>query len=57
LLGIAVTAVTAAACTGGGGTPQPVSTAPGITRTLGGTVPSGTSAPGSTTGFIAVSGA
>jgi outer membrane protein assembly factor BamB len=34
LLGMALTAMTAAACTGGGGTSQPVSTLPGITRTL-----------------------
>jgi outer membrane protein assembly factor BamB len=45
LLGIALTAMTAAACTGGGGTSQPVSTAPGIIRTLG-----GTSSPGASSG-------
>lgn len=52
-MGVAMTAVAVTACTGGGDTPQSVSTAPGITRSLGGTVPSGTSAPGGTTGFPA----
>jgi outer membrane protein assembly factor BamB len=61
LLGIALAAMTAAACTSGGGTPQPVSTSPGITRSLSGAVPSGTApsgtassgtvGPGGATGF------
>jgi outer membrane protein assembly factor BamB len=58
LLGVALAAMTAAACGDGGATSQPVSTAPGIARTLGGTVPSGTTTSGSarsgaTTGFPA----
>jgi outer membrane protein assembly factor BamB len=53
LLGIALTAAAVAACSGTGGTSQPVSTSTGITRTLGGPSSPDAAPTGGTTGFPA----